>query len=449
MRGVAGVEAHPQQQRHADRGEYGASAGQQPRPDPGQQLARDPGRDDDPAAERQEGQAGLERAVAQGLLEVEGEEQEHREQAGAGEQRGQERPAAVTFQRDPQRQQRRGGPHLDHDERDEQCDRTREQPQRAGVAPAVVGGHGEAVDERDEPRGHHQRAGQVVTGPALGAALPHNRRGGECCDQRDRYVDQQAPPPRGVLGEQTTEYEADRRATAGDRAVHAEGAGPLLALGEGDRDQGERGRCEHRGERALQRAGGEQQPGVGRETTQRRGEREPDQTPDEGALAADIVGDPAAEQQQTAEGEGVGRHHPLPVGGGDVQRVLRVRQGDVHDGRVEHDHELRDGDDRQRQPAPWIGSVVSQRRRIMICPGGDGIGHEWAPSHNNRIAGCSRRMAAHGHTGAEPRTTTWPSRTGGTDRTWLDGHQPGWSDRAGLLAGLAEPACWRHDKGDV
>ena len=44
-------------------------------------------------------------------------------------------------------------------------------------------------------------------------------------------------------------------------------------------------------------------------------------------LAPDVVGDPAAEQQQAAEGQGVGRDHPLPVGGGDVQRLLGVAAG--------------------------------------------------------------------------------------------------------------------------
>ncbi|MEU0431559.1 hypothetical protein [Streptomyces sp. NPDC006290] len=32
---------------------------------------------------------------------------------------------------------------------------------------------------------------------------------------------------------------------------------------------------------------------------------------------------------------------------GEAERLLDVREGDVHDGRVEHDHELGGGDDQQ------------------------------------------------------------------------------------------------------
>ena len=44
-------------------------------------------------------------------------------------------------------------------------------------------------------------------------------------------------------------------------------------------------------------------------------------------LASHVVGDAAAEEQQAAEGERVGRDHPLPVGGADVQGVLGARAG--------------------------------------------------------------------------------------------------------------------------
>ncbi len=75
------------------------------------------------------------------------------------------------------------------------------------------------------------------------------------------------------------------------------------------------------------------------------------QRDDQDLLAADVVGDPAAQQQQGAERQRVGGDHPLPVGVGDAQRRLRLGQGDVHDGRVEDDHQLRERDDGERQPA--------------------------------------------------------------------------------------------------
>lgn len=64
----------------------------------------------------------------------------------------------------------------------------------------------------------------------------------------------------------------------------------------------------------------------------------------EGPLAADGVADPAAGQQQSAEGEHVGGDDPLPVAVGDAERPLGGGQGDVHDGGVHRDHQLCDGD---------------------------------------------------------------------------------------------------------
>ncbi|MDX6416881.1 MAG: hypothetical protein QOG28_1501, partial [Trebonia sp.] len=64
-------------------------------------------------------------------------------------------------------------------------------------------------------------------------------------------------------------------------------------------------------------------------------------------LAAFVV----AEQQQAAEGQGVGRHDPLPVAVGEAQRVLGGRQRDIHDGGIENDHQLGNRDNHEDQPA--------------------------------------------------------------------------------------------------
>src|SRR3546814_17679843 len=65
------------------------------------------------------------------------------------------------------------------------------------------------------------------------------------------------------------------------------------------------------GERALERAGPEEQFLVGCDPAEPGGDGEAQQPDEEGALAADDVGDAAAEQQQSAEGEGVGGDDPL------------------------------------------------------------------------------------------------------------------------------------------
>ena len=109
------------------------------------------------------------------------------------------------------------------------------------------------------------------------------------------------------------------------------------------------------GEDALQGAGREQQPGARGDAAERGGDREAAEADDEHPLAADEVGDAAAEQQQAAEGQRVRGDDPLAVGVADAEVVLRGRQRDVHDRRVEDDHQLGDGDDAQRQPAARVG----------------------------------------------------------------------------------------------
>jgi hypothetical protein len=80
-------------------------------------------------------------------------------------------------------------------------------------------------------------------------------------------------------------------------------------------------------------------------------------------LRPGVVGDPTAQQQQRAEGQCVGRDHPLSVGVADVEVCLGRRQRDVHDRGVEDDHQLGRRQDDQRPPSArvrhgllWVGS---------------------------------------------------------------------------------------------
>jgi hypothetical protein len=57
-----------------------------------------------------------------------------------------------------------------------------------------------------------------------------------------------------------------------------------------------------------------------------------------------------AEQQQAAEGDGVGVDHPLQPGPREVQGALDVRQRRVDDQLVQHQHQLGHGDDGKGQP---------------------------------------------------------------------------------------------------
>src|SRR3954449_9149605 len=82
------------------------------------------------------------------------------------------------------------------------------------------------------------------------------------------------------------------------------------------------------------------------EPAERGGQGEADQAGEEDALAADHVAEPAAEQQQTTEGEGVRGDDPLPAGVGEPEIGLHAGQSDGDDGAVQQHHQLGYGDER-------------------------------------------------------------------------------------------------------
>ena len=182
--------------------------------------------------------------------------------------------------------------------------------------------------------------------------------GGDRGRHRDQDVHVQAPAPGEVLGEDAAEQQADGGAGDGDAAVEAEGFAALVGVGEGGGQQRERRRGEDRAEGALQGAGADQDREAGGEAAERGGAGEPDQADDEDALAAEEVADPAAEQQQAAEGERVGGDDPLAGRVGEAERFLGGRQGDVDDRRVEDDHQLGEAEDREDQPAALVVGIV-------------------------------------------------------------------------------------------
>ena len=168
-------------------------------------------------------------------------------------------------------------------------------------------------------------------------------------------VDVQAPAPGEHVGQQAAEQQADRRAGGRDRGEDAERLRTLGRVGERDGEQRQRRRGEQRAERALQRPGDHQDPEGRREPAEERGGGEADQAGDEGPLAPEEVADLAADEQQAAERERVGGDDPLAVLGREPKVLLRRGQRDVDDRRVEHDHELRDPEQREDGPAVGLG----------------------------------------------------------------------------------------------
>ena len=95
---------------------------------------------------------------------------------------------------------------------------------------------------------------------------------------------------------------------------------------------------------------------------------EQDDAGDEDPATAEDVAGPAAEQQEAAEGQGVGVDDPLQAGAGEAQRGLDVGQRDVHDGRVQHHHQLGCGDDDEGQAEVAVSPAPAQRAAVRGRP---------------------------------------------------------------------------------
>jgi hypothetical protein len=128
------------------------------------------------------------------------------------------------------------------------------------------------------------------------------------------------------------------------------GAALLLLSGILPETERQRGRRRARTADALDRAGGEQFRRAVSEAAGERGEREQRDADDEHAAPAEQVTGAGAEQQQSAEGEGVRVHDPGQVLRGEPQGAFDVVQGDVDDGGVEHHHQLACQDHGEDEP---------------------------------------------------------------------------------------------------
>ncbi len=118
-------------------------------------------------------------------------------------------------------------------------------------------------------------------------------------------------------------------------------------------------------------------PAVGRQAAQHGGDHEGGQAGEEDPGAAEQVTEPAAQQEQAAEGQKIGVDDPGQRGLGEVQLPLNGRQGHVHRGPVQHDHQLPGAQHDQRDPAPppWRRSAGAGEPRGARHPGGlDGRG---------------------------------------------------------------------------
>jgi hypothetical protein len=145
--------------------------------------------------------------------------------------------------------------------------------------------------------------------------------------------------------------QSDGGAACADAAPEAERLVALGALVEHVHDDRERGGQHDRGSEPLQAAHRDQEAVGCRKRAGERGGGEDPEPEHQDASASQQIGAPAAEQEETAEGEAVGGDHPLQVRLAEVELAADRRQRDVHDRQVDDGHEVRDRKPGERAPA--------------------------------------------------------------------------------------------------
>ena len=90
--------------------------------------------------------------------------------------------------------------------------------------------------------------------------------------------------------------------------------------------------------------------------------------------APEEISRPRPEEEEPAEGEDVGVDHPGKRAGREPEALLNVREGDVHDRRVQHHHQLSGEDHRQQDRSatePVSRTLGQGKRESETCRGRD------------------------------------------------------------------------------
>src|SRR3954463_13844630 len=207
------------------------------------------------------------------------------------------------------------------------------------------------------------------------------------------------PPPRERLDEDAPDERSERDRGRHRRAPHADRPGALRTLELG-RDQGQRGREQHRRAEPLDAAAGDQHRARAGERGDRAAGGEDGEAEEEQPFAAEPVAERAARQKEAREDERVAREHPL-LGGEGQPEVARDRgERDVRRGHVEQQQRRRRAHHREGPAlAPEDPAGVRMRRRAMVV---------------RRAAGV-RRTRGRGRTREQPRAGRARRRRSGGD----------------------------------
>jgi hypothetical protein len=150
-----------------------------------------------------------------------------------------------------------------------------------------------------------------------------------------------------MTGEGTPDADRHRASRGGNRA----------------REERERERHDGRGADALERAGGDERPGAGREGGSDRREAEERDPGDEHPTPAEPVAERRGGDHEARERERVGVDHPLQLLERGAQLGAQDRQGGGHDEVVEGGHEHRQGGGDQGEAGARRAAAAGRRFR--------------------------------------------------------------------------------------
>ena len=277
----------------------------------------------------------FERRVAERVLQVHDDEEEHASEAGIDRERHEVRAGELAGAEELEREHRRRSVSLDDDERDEEDDTDDDRDDRR--CRPLAARLDEPRRERREPEGDRSGAEHVeVTRSGRVEALRHMANGDEHQDA-ERHVDEERPSPRRGVDQPSPDERPRRAGDAGKTGPRADGA-RSVGLADGGGEQREAARHQQRGACALHRASSDECSAGGRGAAQRGRDGEADHPDGEHAPAPVAITQRAAEQEERGQGHEVRVEHPLEVGDVRVQVVRHRRERDVHDGGIEERH---------------------------------------------------------------------------------------------------------------
>ncbi len=207
-------------------------------------------------------------------------------------------------------------------------------------------------EHQPEPGDGQQRPDQVGPQRRVILGVGDQQEPGHDADHGDRHIDQEHRAPPEVDQQQAADDRAERDPDAAGARPEADRALPDSGLVEHIRDDGQRRRHDQRGADAHAGPGGDQHAYRTGERGPGRPGRERSQPGQERPFPADPVGQAARHQQQPGEHDHVRIDDPLQRAGGGVQVSDERGEGDVQDGVVQRDHQQRDAQHGERDPAP-------------------------------------------------------------------------------------------------